>query len=84
MVVSDGHVEGGLHGNTTGVVGERFLRLQVGIGPLLKQLRSEARQPTATCGVKWALPLSTGRVDHLDERRIRAQRNGDRRPDIYT
>lgn len=65
VVVSDGHVEGGLRGNAAGVVGERFLCLQVGIGPLLQQLRGEACQSTATRRMKRALTLNTGKVDHV-------------------
>lgn len=65
VVVSDGHVEGGLHGNTAGIIGESFLCLQVRVGPVLKQLCSEARQATTTCSMKWALTLNTGKVDHV-------------------
>lgn len=65
VVVSDGHVEGGLHGNAAGIVGERFLGLQVGIGPLLEQLCGEACQSAATRRMKRALTLSTGKVDHV-------------------
>lgn len=68
VVVSNGHVEGGLHGNATGVLGERLLRLQVWIGPLLKQLCCQACQATATCSMKRALPLNMGKVEQLSIR----------------
>lgn len=68
VVVSNGHVEGRLHGDATGILGERLLRLQVWIGPLLEQLCRQARQATATCSVERALPLDTGRVERLSIR----------------
>lgn len=38
VVVSDGHVEGGLHSHPERVIGQSFLGLQVGVGTLLEQL----------------------------------------------
>lgn len=65
VVVSYGHVEGRLHGHTAGVIGQSLLRLQVGIGALLKQLCRQARQSTAAGSMEWALALDTGKEDHL-------------------
>lgn len=61
VVVSNSHVEGGLQGHIKGVVRERLLGLQVGVGALLEQLCCEARQATATCCVKRALTLEDGK-----------------------
>lgn len=61
VVVSNGHVEGGLHSHTKGVVRQSLLGLQVGVGPLLKQLCCQVRQATATCCMKWALTLKEGK-----------------------
>lgn len=58
-------MEGGLHGDATGVLRERLLRLQVWIGPLLKQLCCQACQAAAACRMKRALPLNTGKVERL-------------------
>lgn len=69
VVVGNGHVEGGLHGDATGVLGERLLRLQVWVGPLLEQLCRQARQATATCSVQRALPLNAGKVERLSIRK---------------
>lgn len=57
VVVGNGHVEGRLRGHAAGVIGQSFLRLQVGIGALLEQLRSEARQATAARRMQRALAL---------------------------
>lgn len=43
VVVSNGHVERGLRSHTNGVVRQRLLGLQVGVGPLLEQLRRQVR-----------------------------------------
>lgn len=59
VVVSNGHVEGGLHSQV--MVGQSLLGLQVGIGPLLEQLCCQARQATATRCMKRALTLKEGK-----------------------
>lgn len=66
VVVSNGHVERGLQGHAAGVLGERLLRLQVRIGPLLKQLCGQACQATAARRVERALPLDTDKALHQD------------------
>lgn len=57
VVVSDGHMEGGLHSHARGVIRESLLGLQVGVGPLLKQLCRQVGQATAARCVKWTLTL---------------------------
>lgn len=57
MVVSDGHVQGALHRHTMGIIGQSLLCLQIGVGPLLKQLCCQACQATATGCMKRALTL---------------------------
>lgn len=57
VVVSNGHVEGGLQSHTKSVVRQSLLGLQVGVGPLLEQLCRQACQARATCCMKRALTL---------------------------
>lgn len=61
VVVSNGHVEGGLHSHTKGVIRQSLLGLQVGVGPLLEQLCCQACQATATRCMKRALTLKEGK-----------------------
>ena len=57
MVIGDGHVQGALEGQGRGVLGRGLEGLQVGVGPLLQQLRSQAGQTTQTGRVEGGLAL---------------------------
>lgn len=59
MVVSDGHVQWGLHRYIAVIIRQRFLGLQVGVSSLLEQLCGQARQTTATRSVKRTLTLKS-------------------------
>ena len=57
VVVGDGHVQGALQGQGRGVLSLRLQGLQVGVGPLLEQLRRQAGQTTQTGRVQGGLAL---------------------------
>lgn len=52
VIVSNSHVERGLQSHIMGVIRQSLLGLQVGVGPLLKQLCCQVCQATATCCMK--------------------------------
>lgn len=66
VVVSDGHVERALEGDALAAfpaLGHSALGLQVGVGPLLEQLGSQAGKATATGCVEWSLTLRQEKED---------------------
>lgn len=65
MVVSDGHVKGGLCSHTKGVIRQRLQGLQVGICALLKQLCCQACEAKTTSSVKRAFPLKLKTIHNI-------------------